>query len=92
MTSQLAAKHNFRIFFQFYLLFFFNLAYFLVLVYILNNINLLQHVPPRLIHKYSRMPEIETADLSQFHAGLNLPQFKADCLFHRDLNTTIKIN
>ena len=29
---------------------------------------------------YSRTPEIETADLSQFHPSLNLSQFQTDCL------------
>ena len=41
---------------------------------------------------YSRMPEIETADLSQSHAGLNLSQFRAYCLFHRNLSTATKDN
>ena len=27
------------------------------------------------LHKYSRTPDIETADLSQSHVGLNLSQF-----------------
>ena len=40
--------------------------------------------------KYSRSPETETADLSQFHASLNLSQFRAYCLFHRNLSTAIK--
>ena len=30
--------------------------------------------------QYSQAPEIETADLSQSHAGLNLSQFQTDCL------------
>ena len=38
------------------------------------------------------MPEIETADLSQFHANLNLSQFQADCLLRRNSNTAKKIN
>ena len=30
---------------------------------------------------YRRTPEIETADLSQCHAGLNLSQFQTDFYF-----------
>ena len=30
--------------------------------------------------KYSRTPEIETANLSQSHAALSLSQFQTDCL------------
>ena len=41
---------------------------------------------------YSRMPEIETADLPQSHAGLNLSQFQVDCLYRRNSNTATKIN
>ena len=36
------------------------------------------------------MPEIETADLSQSHASLNLSQFPADCLFPRNSSTATK--
>ena len=39
--------------------------------------------------KYSRTPEIETANLSQSHATRNLSQFRAYCLFHRNSSTAI---
>ena len=35
------------------------------------------------------MPEIETADLSQPHAGLNLPQLQTDCLLRTNSSATI---
>ena len=41
---------------------------------------------------YSRVSEIETADLSQSHASFNLSQFRAYCLFHRNSNTATKTN
>ena len=40
-------------------------------------------------YKHSRTPEIETADLSQSHAGLNLPQFQTDCLLRINSSTAI---
>ena len=42
--------------------------------------------------KYSRTPEIETADLSISHAILNLSQYRAYCLFHRNSITATKHN
>ena len=39
--------------------------------------------------KYSRTPKIETADLSQSHAGLNLSQIQTDCLLRINLSTAI---
>ena len=39
--------------------------------------------------KYSRTPEIETADLSQSHAGLNLSQFQTDCLLRINSSAAI---
>ena len=41
---------------------------------------------------YSRTPEIETADLSQSHANLNLSQFRDYCLFHRNSGTATRNN
>ena len=41
---------------------------------------------------YSRTPEIETADLSQSHACLNLSQFRAYFLFYRNSSTATKSN
>ena len=41
---------------------------------------------------YSRMPKIETADLSQSHSSLNLSQFQAYCLFHTNSSTATKNN
>ena len=38
---------------------------------------------------YSRTSEIETADLSQSHAGLNLSQFQTDCLSRMNSRTAI---
>ena len=35
-------------------------------------------------------PEIETADLSQSHASLNLSQSQDDCLFRINLSTATK--
>ena len=43
----------------------------------------------KLKDKYSRTPEIETGDLSQFHAGLNLPQFQTICLLRINSSTAI---
>ena len=40
--------------------------------------------------KLQSTPEIETADLSQFHVGLNLSQFQADCLFRINSCTATK--
>ena len=40
--------------------------------------------------KYSRTSEIETADLSQSHASLNLSQFRSYCLLHRNSSTATK--
>ena len=40
----------------------------------------------------SQTPEIETANLSQPHASLNLSHFLAYCLFHRNSTTTNKNN
>ena len=42
-----------------------------------------------LVYLYSRTPEIDTADLSQFHAGLNLSQFQTDCLLRINSITAI---
>ena len=39
---------------------------------------------------YSRMPETETADLSQSHFGLNSSQFQAGCLFCINSGTETK--
>ena len=44
------------------------------------------------ISLYSRTPEIETADFSQSYASLNLSQFQAYCLFHRNSSTATKNN
>ena len=41
---------------------------------------------------YSQTSEIETADLSQSHASLNLSLFRAYCLFHRKSSTATKNN
>ena len=41
------------------------------------------------VFKYSRTSEIEIADLSQPHAGLNLPQFQTDCLLRINSGTAI---
>ena len=38
---------------------------------------------------YSRTPEIETADLSQSHAGLNLSQFQTGCILCINSSTAI---
>ena len=38
---------------------------------------------------YSRTPEIETADLSQSHVGLNLSQLQDDCLLRIKSSTAI---
>ena len=38
---------------------------------------------------YSRVPEIETADLPQAHADLNLYQFQTDCLLRINSSTAI---
>ena len=38
---------------------------------------------------YSRTPEIETPDFSQFHSGLNLSQFHTDCLLYIKSGTAI---
>ena len=38
---------------------------------------------------YSRTPEIATADLSQFYAGLNLSQFHTDCLLRLNSSAAI---
>ena len=35
------------------------------------------------------MPVVETADLSQSHAGLNLSQFHTDCLLRINSSTAI---
>ena len=40
-------------------------------------------------YKYSRTPEIETAYLSQSHAGLNLSQFQTDCSLRINSSTAI---
>ena len=42
--------------------------------------------------KYSTSPEIETANLSQCYVGLNLSQFRAYCLFHRNSIAVTKNN
>ena len=39
--------------------------------------------------KYSRKPVIETADLSQSHADLNLSQFQTDCLLRINSSTAM---
>ena len=39
--------------------------------------------------EYSRTPEIETADLSQSHAGLNWSQFQTDYLLCINSSTAI---
>ena len=39
-----------------------------------------------------RTPEIETADLSQSGASLNLSQFRAYCLFHRNSSRVTENN
>ena len=44
------------------------------------------------LSRYSRTPEIETADLFQSHASLNLSQIRACCLFHRNSSTATKTN
>ena len=41
---------------------------------------------------YSQTPEIKTADLSQSHASLNLSQFRAYYLFHRNSIIATKYN
>ena len=38
---------------------------------------------------YSRIIEIETADLSQSHVGVNLSQFQTDCLLRIHSSTEI---
>ena len=38
---------------------------------------------------YSQTVEIETADLSQSHAGLNLSQFQTNCLLRINSSTVI---
>ena len=40
--------------------------------------------------KYSRTSKIETADLSQSHAGLNLSLIKVECLLLINSSTAIK--
>ena len=40
--------------------------------------------------KYSQTLQIDTADMSQSHIGLNLSQFQADCLFHLNSSTATK--
>ena len=42
--------------------------------------------------KYCRTPDIETKDLSHSHPNLNLSQFRAYCLFHRNSSTASKNN
>ena len=42
--------------------------------------------------QHSRTLEIETADLSQSHASLNLSYVQAYCLFHRNSSTATKNN
>ena len=63
-----------------------------ILVFVATHI--LQHLSTNLLPqvKYSKTLEIETADLSQSHASLNLSQFRAYCLFHRDSSTVAKKN
>ena len=41
------------------------------------------------LSRYSRTLQIETADLSQSHAGLNLSQFQTDCLLRINSSTAI---
>ena len=38
---------------------------------------------------FSRTSEIETEDMSQSHAGLNLSQFQTDCLLRINSSTAI---
>ena len=41
--------------------------------------------------KYSRTSDIDTADLSQSHAGLNLSQFQTDFILRINSNTYFKL-
>ena len=52
----------------------------------------LQRKTHSVAHGYNRTPEIETANLSQFHDGLNLSQFQAVCLFRINSSTAILKN
>ena len=44
------------------------------------------------LYIYSLTPEIEIANLSQSHVGLNLSHIRAYCLFHRSSSTATKNN
>ena len=48
-------------------------------------------VTKQLLIKYSRTPEMETADCSQSHAGVNLSEYQTDCLLRINSSTTILI-
>ena len=49
-------------------------------------------IADELLQVYSRTPEIETADLTQSHAGHYLSLFQDDCLYPRNSNTATKLN
>ena len=63
-----------------------------MLNFTVEKLYLKQKESPNIFCRYSRTPEIETADLSQSHASLNLSQFRAYCLPHINSSTATKDN